>query len=240
MLPSPSAGPLYRQVARDLEERIGSGELSRDSQLPSETELAQQYGVHRLTVRQALSELARSGLIRTVHGRGSFVAAAPVPYEVSPGKTASLTRLLEEQGLHSAQRLLGRRTEVPRDIAAAFGPDATVVGYEQLRLVEEEPWSLTVTWLDTVQFPDLDTHWDGAGSLFKALSDGYGVVMHRMSVTFSAVLARPEEARLLQVSPGAPLLVSRGRNADAAGTVVAVAEHRFRGDRVRFTVGLEE
>lgn len=237
---SRTAGPLYRQVAEDLEESIGAGEFPPGSQLPSEAELAGRYGVHRLTVRQALSELARTGLIRTIHGRGSFVAAPPVPYEVSPRKAASLTRLLEEQGLHSTQRLLGRLAEAPREVAGSFAGGARLVGYEQLRLVDGEPWSLTVTWLDTGRFPGLEEHWDGTGSLFQALTDGYSVVMHRTAVTFWAELARPEESRLLQVSPGAPLLVTRGSNADAAGATVAIADHRFRGDRVRFTVDLAE
>lgn len=232
-------GPLYRQVVRDLEGRISSGELPHDTQLPSEAELSERYGVHRLTVRQALAELARIGLIRTVHGRGSFVAGPPVPYEVSPSKTASLTRLMAEQGLHLEQRLVGRDQDAPAEVAAVFGPGARIERFDQVRELDAEPWALTSTWLDLARFPDLaEEQWTGQESLYEALQRGYGVTMHRASVAFSAAGARTDEAAILRIAPGTPLLIVRGLNVDDAGRPVAVAEHRFHGDRVRFAVAL--
>jgi len=66
--------PVAAQVARDIERDIGAGRLAPDTRLPSEGDLAQQYGVARMTVRRAVAQLRDKGLVITVHGRGSFVA----------------------------------------------------------------------------------------------------------------------------------------------------------------------
>jgi len=71
-----SATSVADQVARDLAEEISSGRIRPDSRLPSEAELAQQYGVARVTVRRAVAKLREQGLAVTVHGRGTFTAPA--------------------------------------------------------------------------------------------------------------------------------------------------------------------
>lgn len=64
---------LWLQVADDLRADIGSGELGPGAKLPSEAEMAEQYGVSRDTIRRATSELANEGLLVVLHGRGTFV-----------------------------------------------------------------------------------------------------------------------------------------------------------------------
>lgn len=72
-----SAVPVTVQVAADIEADIDAGKLAPDTRLPSEVELAQQYGVARLTVRRALERLRERGKVVTVHGRGTYVAMNP-------------------------------------------------------------------------------------------------------------------------------------------------------------------
>ena len=69
-----SAVSVAAQVARDLEADIDSGALPPDTRLPSEAEIAEQYGVARITVRSAIAMLRNAGKVVTVHGRGSFTA----------------------------------------------------------------------------------------------------------------------------------------------------------------------
>ena len=69
-----SAVSVAAQVARDLEADIDSGALPPDTRLPSEAELAGQYGVARITVRSAIAMLRDAGKVVTAHGRGSFTA----------------------------------------------------------------------------------------------------------------------------------------------------------------------
>jgi GntR family transcriptional regulator len=65
---------LWEQVAQDLAADIDSGDLTPGSKLPSEPELAELYGVARVTIRRAIKELAEHGLITVIHGRGTFVS----------------------------------------------------------------------------------------------------------------------------------------------------------------------
>jgi DNA-binding GntR family transcriptional regulator len=67
------------QVAADLEADIDAGRLPLDTRLPNETELSEQYGVSRVTVRRAMALLRGRGKVVTVHGRGTYVVAKHVP-----------------------------------------------------------------------------------------------------------------------------------------------------------------
>jgi GntR family transcriptional regulator len=69
-----SSVPVATQVARDIEKDIRAGLIAPDTRLPSEVDLSQQYGVARMTVRRAVANLRDTGLVVTVHGRGSFAA----------------------------------------------------------------------------------------------------------------------------------------------------------------------
>src|SRR6185437_10116122 len=75
---------LWRRIAGTLEKEIASGILAAGMQLPTEVGLAGRFGVNRHTVRRALEELSRNGLIRIEQGRGSFVAEDVLDYTVGP------------------------------------------------------------------------------------------------------------------------------------------------------------
>ena len=68
---------VYVQLADDLAARVTRGEFAVGSRLPSEAELADAYGVARMTVRRALDVLRERGILRTLHGRGSVVVSVP-------------------------------------------------------------------------------------------------------------------------------------------------------------------
>lgn len=229
--------PLYRQLADALEARVTT-ELVADERLPSEGELAGEFGVNRLTVRQALAELARQGLIQTVHGKGSFVVGTPLRYEIAAGHGASFSRAMETAGRNVEVRLLLTAADDDPARRRHLGTRGRLRRYEQLRLVDGAPWSLTTTWLAPRRFPDLDRHWAGDGSLFDALEDHYGVSMIRASRTFTATAATARDAEHLMVPVGFPLLVVSGPNTDAGGEPLVLVEHRTRGDRIQFTVAL--
>lgn len=231
--------PLYLQVSRDLDRRIRHGELKTGDRLPTESELSQEYEVNRLTVRQALAGLARSGLISTQQGRGSFVSAPPLRYEIVTGQEASFTAAMTARGHRVAQRLIRRVGEQDPQIAGMLRVQGTLHRFESVRSVDGTPWSLTTTWIAADQFPGLRRMWRGDGSLYEVLKKHYGTSMQRADRSFSAVPAESRDAEHLMVSLGSPILLMRGLNVDQHGQPVTVVEHRFRGDRAIFTVNLD-
>ena len=100
-----SAIPLYFQIEQDLASLITSGTLAPGSQLPSEEELVQRYGVSRTTVRKAVQELDRLGLIEIRRGRGTFVRTGKITQEFT-----ELTGFVEDMvamGLQPSAKVLG-------------------------------------------------------------------------------------------------------------------------------------
>lgn len=228
--------PLYRQVADAIEAEIASGRLVPDDRLPGELELAQRYEVNRLTLRSALAELAQRGLIHTVHGRGSYVAAPAIRHDISGDREASLTRTMRERGHRVSQRLLNTADEDRPEIGRTLGTRGRVRRYELLRYVDDSPWTLTRTWLPARRFRDLERKWRGDDSLYDVLEREYGIGMRRAHRTIRTEASGPVDAEHLMVPVGFPLLVMEGLNVDEGRTPVAVVEHRGRGDRVQFTV----
>lgn len=229
--------PIYRQLSDALATRLLE-QASPGDRLPSEAELAQEFDINRLTVRRALGELAQRGLIETVHGKGSFVAPPRVRYDVSAGRDASFTRGMRELGHRVGIRLLSAGTVDSSQDQSELATSGPVLVWTTLRLVDDQPWSVSVTSIDACRFPGIAERWNVETSLFDFLLDTYGVRMQRAYRTFAAGLAEPAEAEHLQTRVGAPILETFGLNVDPDGGPIAVVRHRYRGDRVQFTVDL--
>lgn len=229
--------PIYRQLSDLLETRLVEGANPGDK-LPSEAELSQEFEVNRLTVRRALDELNQRGLIETVHGKGSFVATQRVRYDVSAGRDASFTRKMRQLGHRVGMTVLSADTIETSDLRAELRTTGPLFVCKTVRLVDDEPWSVSVTSIPTEHFPQLAQQWAGDTSLFDFLLETHGVRMQRAYRTFAAGLAEPVEAEQLRLRVGAAILEMRGLNVDQGGIPVAVVQHHFRGDRVQFTVDL--
>lgn len=228
--------PIYRQLSDLLEARLIEAARPGD-RLPSEAELSEEFVVNRLTVRRALNELNQRGLIETVHGKGSFVASPVVRYDISAGRDASFTRSMRDLGHRVSIRPLSVETGKYQQLESELGSGAVLVS-TAVRLVDDDPWSVSVTRISAERFPGLPEEWTGETSLFDYLLERHGVRMQRAYRTFAAALAEPAEAEHLQMRVGAPILEMRGLNVDQDRRPVALVQHRFRGDRVQFTVDL--
>ncbi len=95
--------PLYEQLKQIIEEKIKSGEWKPDDQLPSERELVEQYKVSRITVRQAINLAERDGLVKRIHGVGTFVTQPKIKQEL--GKFSTFQSTLQQQGLIASTKL---------------------------------------------------------------------------------------------------------------------------------------
>lgn len=226
---------LYRQVADDLVARAARGELTPDERLPPEAQLAEAFGVNRLTIRRALEDLARAGVVRTEHGVGTFVARPPTRHRIDDGE-ASLSESMARRGMAVRHHVLAVTEEGDPGADGPF-PDfpGSVVRFRFVRYLEEEPWSIGEALLPAALAP---SHWDGDGSVFAAVTSEYGLTVKRAERAFSAGPADPGEAGWLQVPVGSALLGLRGFNTDEDGRVIATIAHRIRGDRAEYVVGV--
>ena len=147
--------PIYLQIKRQIQQRIDSGEWREGQKLPSENDLVVALGVSRMTINRALRELTQEGLIRRVHGRGSFVAERP--------RHASLIELqdikleIENRGQRHRSKVLQLDTiPAPREVAPLLQLDAGMPVY-LLRAVhyqDDEPIQLELRYVNAALMPE--------------------------------------------------------------------------------------
>jgi len=149
------AGPLYREIARDLRRKINSGELAQGSQLPTEDELMTLYGASRNTVRGAIRELSIRGLVDTLHGRGTFVTEYLPPIvttlttDPATGGGGGEGRVYTAEVAASGRKATTNDPDVGIQKASAAVADSLripegsdVIFRHQERFVDGRPWSL--------------------------------------------------------------------------------------------------
>lgn len=202
--------PLYDQIERNLRDLIARSELTAGQMLPSEWELAQHYGVSRLTVRRALDELVRQNWLTRRHGVGTFVQQ-PFRATITASKL-SFTEQMKAIGRRPSSRALGSRVlPVPPHIAPKLklSNSDTVIEIQRLRLADEMPILYEVVYLSHRRFPQLADHvWQPYDSLYQILRERYGVVVSGLEHTIKPALLTEREAAYFQSEPGLPALIS--------------------------------
>jgi GntR family transcriptional regulator len=200
--------PAYRRIAEDLRRAIGNGTLVPDQRLPSESELAEQYGVTRMTVRQAVDPLVRSGLLMRRQGAGTFVAR-PAPPTRRLDRLESFTEEVRSTGRRLTTRLLECDVvPAPSELVGFLGiePRAAVVRVARLRIIDHVPTIVMTSWLPHARVRGLEETALRDGSLYAALREDFGVIPRRAEQRVSAVPANRVVADLLGVEAGAPTL----------------------------------
>jgi GntR family transcriptional regulator len=214
------------QIREFLREAISRSEVG--TPLPSERELVERFGVARMTVRQAVDALAAEGLLERVHGRGTFVARPKVDLQV---RLSSYTEEMHRRGLRPSSRVLlaGPEPASP-EVAAELEtePDVPVLHLHRLRLADGEPMALEHAWLPTGLLPHLDAG-EVPDSLYAEL-ERHDLLPDWGEDTVDGGVADEEEARLLQIPAGAPVLRIR-RRAFAGEQPVEVSSATYRADR---------
>jgi GntR family phosphonate transport system transcriptional regulator len=225
---------LWRQIANRLQQDIGAGSYPPGGRLPTEAELSQHFRVNRHTVRRALEELSRGGLVRVEQGRGSFVAEDVLEYAVE-----ARTRFSEWVRRHnkepSGRVLQLKETAADQHVASALAirPGSKVVLLERLGFADDRPVSLAQHFFPVVRMRGVLDALRGSDSITEALK-AVGVTDYLRQLTrVTARLPNPDEAELLRMPRNRPLLVTENVNVDRAGVVVEFGTSRYPTPRVQ-------
>ena len=235
----------YRQIALDLQRRIDEGEWSVGGQLPTEPQLTAEFGVNRLTVRQAIADLERAGSVVVRHGKGVFVAAPFTQAEISvdaASQKVDMGSVHLAAGTELAAMLYERVVAAADDGAAEASSHLrlTAADIQRVDTVIGVPGGaaevLTSYWLDKHRFSDLVRRWAGDVTLPVLLRAAYGIELSYDWRGFSAVAAGLADYEHLHVAVGHPLLVRDGVSVDASGVPVYYLRRRYPGERVKFVL----
>lgn len=230
--------PLYYQLETLLREKIRSGDLTEGAKLPTENELIEQYGVSRVTVRQALAALVRDGLLERAAGRGTFVKRPRLMKEA-----ARLTGFMEEAMALAADtraRVLEARF-VKATVSQAqhlhLNPNDEVWCLKRVRYVDEIPYAYTESYLPENVGRRLSRE-DLSTPVLRLLEEKCQLSLGEASAVVTAALADAYIASLLDTKVGAPLLMIDSTFFDLDHRPVQFVRGLYRSDLYSYTVKL--
>lgn len=227
--------PLYIQIAESLISQIESGELAPGAQLPAERELSERLGVNRMTLRRALRVLEAQGLLVRRHGVGTYIAEPKIERQMDV--VFRFTSGMAQRGYTPDARLISfEQALVDAALARELAVPVSSLVYRILRVrsINQEPVLLESYSIPVGRFPDLQAHDLENRSLYEIMENEYGVTIRNARQSFEPVVASAFEAELLQVDPGAPLMLEKRISYDHHGQPVEYGKDRYRGDRFRF------
>jgi GntR family transcriptional regulator len=232
-----SGEPAHTRIGGWLEKLIVSRRLAPGDKLPAEVEIANALGVSRMTLRQALSAIEAKGLIDRRRGRfgGNFVAAPRFEFDHAslPGFTEQMRRIHVQAG---AQVLRATTRRAGTDVRQALGlaRGAQVHEIVRARLANGEPIVLEEAYLPAAVFPGLLSA-DLTGSLYAAMRD-YGASPYSADEELEATQANDQQAEILGVAPGSPLLLITRTSFTDDGVAVEFSRDYHRSDRARIRI----
>jgi len=229
--------PLYSQLKDVLLQLVQVDQLQEGNLIPSEREIGERFQVSRITVRRAIDELVREGYLTTQQGKGTFVARPKLQRPMTQMKSFS-TATVDEGHLPGSKLLSLRHEQAVEHIASILKTEknAWIWIVERLRLVDDEPIGISMAYLNLP--PDLSltpTELTQEVSLWSIL-EKKGITLLRSEETLQAIAAGEDQAKLLQVNQGFPLLLVEG--VVYTGQNIPIEYHQIfnRGDRYKYSV----
>jgi GntR family transcriptional regulator len=230
--------PMYQQLQNLIREDIASGNWQAGQAIPSEQTLVQQFGIARMTVRQALDGLIREGLLRRERGRGTFVAHKWVERELS--RMRGFSEDMCARGMTPSAKLIAREVvPAPKEVSTylRLGPREAVIYIRRLRLADAVPMALETSYFNySLCRPILDADLE-SNSLYEFVQTTLGLRLRHASQELEAALPSAADALLLEQSKRAPTLVIRQTTyVQVAGEELPCIYGRtiYRADRYRF------
>lgn len=228
----------HAQIEAEIARRIESGILRPGDQIPPERELVEQMQVSRMTLRQGLTRLVDRGLLERQRGRGTFVREPKVVHSLS--NLTGLHGELISQGIAPTARLL-TSAEIPASQAVAdlleISEGDPVYWITRLRLGAGVPIAHETSYFPAGLVPGLlDEDLEG-GSIYE-LMERHSARPVGARQSLEPVVARSEEATLLEIAPGSPVMLIERIARDSQDRAVEYAKDIYRGDRSRFLAEL--
>lgn len=231
-----NVGPgLKRDAVRDFLLDLVAGRGPGEA-IPSERDLAADLGVSRPTLRAAVDDLVRSGVLVRQHGRGTFtgphrvtqaLTSTPSGSFYAPPAEGEWSSEVLDFGTIVAGPQLARRLQL--------APAAPVLRVVRLRVVDAEPMAIERLHLPYELVVGLEPDDMVAGSFYQLLRERFGVDVRSAVQTLEATVTDGPEAELLAVPEHFPALMVERTTRDATGRIVEFVRSVYRGDRYRVT-----
>jgi GntR family transcriptional regulator len=222
----------YHQIAEELRSRVLSGTYAAGRLLPSESDMSAEFAVSRVTIRKALEVLRDIGLVDARQGFGWFVAGETVRQPLA--RLATIEDQMRASGMIPQRQVLEFAFEkAPTDVAKALGT-SQVLRVRRINLADGEPFAIVTVWCGAELGQNLSRA-DVERSPFYELLD---IPLAGATQTIGADAATQDEAALLNVPVGSPVLRCQRTTQSVEGKTVLVSRHVFPAHRTEFVVDL--
>ncbi len=211
----------------DILEKIKSGQYKRGQKIPSEEKLAKTWHISRMTVRRALDELAREGVLYKTKGSGTFVESSRVLQQ----DVMNFSKIAELKGVKASTVVLKKEFMCRDDIARALHlPKGTVFySFARLRKIDDVPIGIENVFLPIQIYLQPDRI-DLTASLYENLKNLYGVEVSRQDISVTAKKPTADESRLLALKKNDAVLKTSGVSLDSQGSPLFYEENTYSGE----------
>jgi GntR family transcriptional regulator len=228
----------HSQIERWFMDAIARGDLAPGDRLPREQDLAESFGVSRMTLRQALAGLGKRGVIKRVPGRsgGTFIVEPKIECDLTG--LAGFTEQLRRSNLRAHARIIRAETvAAPRAVATALGLPRGALVHEVVRVrsAEGTPLALERSFFPGAVFPDFLDH-RLTGSLYRLMARTYQQEPRTAVESLEPISTSADEAALLGIEAGLAVMLIERTAFTAAGLAVEFARDLFRSDRIKISI----
>ena len=226
--------PIYLQIAEKITSVLDQHSILMGTLLPPERVICEHLGISKMTLRQAYSVLARKGCIEAQRGVGTFVLGTRIEKQISG--MLSFTEEVTARGCTPSSRLLGLTTTPANHGAQRFfcmREDENVYEMTRLRFSDEVPLAIEVVQLPQKLFHGIERFQWETESLYDIMDKQYGVKLSRCCSEILAAPADRNQAKLLNLRIGSPLLVINRKSHSIEGVPVEFSTTSYPGSRYR-------
>ncbi|MFJ9382736.1 GntR family transcriptional regulator [Peribacillus sp. NPDC101481] len=238
MIQKNSPSPIYHQLEEEIKGAIQNLELVPGEMIPSEKEYTEKYGISRMTVRQAISNLVNGGYLYRQRGKGTFVAQQKLERPLQ-GLT-SFSKDMISRGLEPSTRFISfTEINADHDLAAKLDveAEAPIFELERIRLADRLPMAYERLFISKNLALDL-TEEIAITSMHDYVEKTFGLKIQHDQV-IEAAIAQKKEAEMLEVVKGAPVLLIERRSTLDTNQPLGLVRSVYRADRYKFEIDLE-
>ncbi len=232
--------PKYAQVREIIRARIEDGEYLPGMSIPSESDLVEEFGIHRLTVRNAIDSLVKEGMLKPIQGKGVYVLGKKIKHNLE--SLAGFRQKIREQGLKPSVKNLVktvRTAGLKYATLLEIEPDDEIFYIRRLYFVDDEPYSIEDVYipkeiLPEIEFTDLDVF-----SLFDIMEFN-GISYQYAQQTVETTRLDTKDARWLKINSETPVLVFNCISRDQNGRVIEFNQSYTRSDKASYQVSFSK
>jgi GntR family transcriptional regulator, frlABCD operon transcriptional regulator len=199
--------PLYIQLKEDIKKSIQSGEYRVGSQIPTEVELCNMYGISRITTRRAIKELEEEGILQKQHGIGTFVMANSM-LKRELVSVDGFSEFLVQSGKVPKTKILNTAIINMNELrmeSLDIVLEEPILHIKRLHLIDQEPIHLENSYFSLKQLPDLDKHLEESSSIYSIIKNRYKIEMVKNKKILNVIKPNSEQAELLHCAQDTPI-----------------------------------